>query len=104
MNSAAQSLDVAKTILSQLGGAGNLAMMCGCKDFAADVNSVQFKVGSNAKKVTACRVVLEPSDTYTVEFYAGRGLKMRKTAEHSDVYADQLRKFFETETGMYLSF
>jgi hypothetical protein len=98
------ALTVAQTILSQLGGAGRLAMMCGCKNFLADENSVQFKVGSNAKKVTACRVVLEPSDTYTVEFYAGRGVNIRKVSECSDVYADSLRSMFESKTGMYLSF
>ena len=81
-----------------------MAVMCGCKDFAGDDNSVQFKVGTNGKKVTACRIVLEPSDTYTVQFFKGRGVHMKKAAEHCDVYADQLRKFFETETGMYLTF
>ena len=105
MNTANEAaLTVAQTILSQLGGTGLLAMMCGCKNFLADENSVQFKVGSNAKKVTACRIVLDASDTYTVEFYAGRGLNIRKVSECSDVYADMLRGMFESKTGMYLSF
>jgi len=106
MNSAAQQteLTVAQTILSQLGGAGTLAMMCGCKQFLGDENSVQFKVGTNGKKVTVCRIVIDPSDTYTVEFYAGRGINLRKVYECSDVYADMLREIFETQTGMYLSF
>lgn len=98
MNSQAQQTDlsVAETILSQLGGNRRLAVMCGCKDFAGDSNSVQFRVGSNGKKVTA-------SDTYTVEFYAGRGSNMRKVYEASDIYADALRGIFEAQTGMYLS-
>jgi hypothetical protein len=105
MNTANETaLTVAQTILAQLGGTGRLAMMCGCKQFMADSNSVLFKVGSNAKKVTACRVVLDPSDTYTVEFYAGRGLNIRKVSECSDVYADMLREIFESKTGMYLTF
>lgn len=106
MNSAAQQTDltVAETILNQLGGTGRLAMMCGCKDFAGDTSSVQFKVGKNTKKVTACRVVLDPTDTYTVEFYVGRGLNIRKTSESSLIYADQLRPLFEEQTGMYLTF
>jgi hypothetical protein len=103
MNSAA-SLQVAETILQQLGGARMLGMMCGCKDFGGTENSVQFKIGSNEKKVTLCRIVLDPSDTYTVEFYAGRGLKIRKVWEMSDVYADSLMDIFEAQTGMYLTF
>jgi hypothetical protein len=105
MNTANETtLTVAQTILAQLGGAGRLAMMCGCKGFLGDDNSVQFKVGSNPKKVTACRVVLDASDTYTVEFYAGRGLNIRKVSECSDVYADSFRAMFESKTGMYLTF
>lgn len=95
--------NVAKTILAQLGGAGSMAAMCGCKDFLADEKSIQFKVGRNEKNISACRVVLDPSDTYTVEFYQGRGLKMRKCRELSNVYADSLRNLFEQTTGMYLS-
>ena len=96
-------LVVAETILSQMGGKRALAVLCGCKDFAGDEASVQFKVGSNGKKVTACRVVLDASDTYTVEFFAGRGAHMRKVYDCSDVYADSLRGIFEAQTGMYLS-
>lgn len=105
MNNAQQTeLTVAQTILSQLGGAGTLAMMCGCSQFAGDEASVQFKVGWNAKRVTACRIVLDPSDTYTVEFYAGRGVSMRKVHESADIYCDALRGLFEAQTGMYLTF
>lgn len=98
------NLEVAQTILNQLGGNGRLAMMCGCKDFAGDSTSVQFKIGTNGKRVTCCRIVLDPSDTYTVTFYSGRGVKMREAVSHSDVYADMLRHLFERETGMYLTF
>lgn len=98
-----ETLQVAETILQQLGGSGILAMMCGCKDFAGSADSVQFKVGSNEKRVSLCRIVLDPSDTYTVEFYKGRGVNLKKVRELSDVYADSLRDIFEAETGMYLT-
>ena len=105
MNAATQQADlsVAQTILNQLGGNRRLAVMCGCKDFAGDSSSVQFKVGGNAKKVTLCRVVLDADDTYTVEFYAGRGVHLHKVNESSGVYCDALRGIFEAQTGMYLS-
>jgi hypothetical protein len=99
----AASLQVAETILQQLGGSGILGMMCGCKDFVGSADSVQFKIGSNEKRVSLCRIVLDPSDTYTVEFYKGRGVNMKKVRELSDVYADSLKDIFETETGMYLT-
>lgn len=97
------NMQVAETILSQLGGAGRLRAMCGCKDFGAGDQSLQFKVGSNAKKVTACVVTLEPSDTYRVTFFTGRGVNMREARRIEDVYADSLVAVFESETGMYLS-
>ncbi len=100
----AANLQVAETILQQLGGAGRLRMFAGCKDFAGDENSVQFKVGKNEKKVTCCRIVLDASDTYTVVFYAGRSVNLKKVYECSDVYNDSLVSIFEAQTGMYLSF
>lgn len=95
---------VAQTILNQLGGVGRLAMMCGCKDFVSSPSSVSFKVGTNAKKVSAMIITLDPSDTYTVAFFKGRGINMTKAEELSDVYAEDLKRIFESSTGMYLSF
>lgn len=103
MNAAAADLTVAETILSQLGGPSRLAAMCGCKDFVGDAKSVYFKVGTNAKKITACSVLLDLDDTYTVIFYVGHGLKLREASAHPGVYCDMLRPLFESQTGMYLS-
>lgn len=94
-------LTVAKTILDQLGGTGVLTMMCGRKGYLGDKDSVSFKVGKNARGVTACRIVLLPSDTYQVTFF-GRSYGIK--SEHTDVYVDVLRDLFERETGMYLTF
>ncbi len=91
-------MTVAKTILDQLGG-GRLVAMTGAKGFIGSENALSFKIGRNAKAVNAVRVVLEPSDTYTVQFF-GRMGKLK--AEVSDVYVENLCKVFETNTGMYL--
>lgn len=104
--------EVANTILDQLGGANRLAMMCGCKDFVGDAKGVWFKVGKGArlggemlgKSVTACAVFLDETDTYTVCFYAGRGVHMQEAYKVPGVYADQLRPIFEAQTGMFLTF
>lgn len=97
-------MQVANTILAQLGGAGLLAMMCGCKNFVGGSNSLTFKVGTNEKKVTAMVITLDPTDTYTVAVFKGRGIGMAKSEELSDVYAEDLKRIFESSTGMYLSF
>lgn len=102
------SRHIAMTILTQMGGVGRLIMMAGCKDFLSLESGVQFFVGSNAKGVNKCRVVLEADDTYTVEF----GNVRRKdgvpthTVKHksTEIYCDQLVSLFEEQTGMYLSF
>lgn len=95
---------VAETILAQLGGFGRLIAMTGAKDFLYDANSVQFRIGSGARKrINRIKVTLDPSDTYTIELYAGRGLKIRTVESFSDVYADSLRATVERATGFYLS-
>ena len=93
--------NVAETIAAQIGN--RAFVMMGAKDILTDGNSLQFKVGGNAKKVTAIRVTLDPSDTYTVETYKGRGLKMAKAAELSGIYCDGLHRGIESLTGLYLS-
>jgi hypothetical protein len=109
---AAESKQVAETILAQMGGAGRLAVMCGCKDFlVVGPGVLQFKIGKGArlggesmgKPVTCCRVALEADDTYTMSFYSGRGMRMKELLSVPQVYADQLRPIFEAQTGMYLS-
>jgi len=95
---------VAQTILNQLGGINRLVMMAGCKGFVAAPTSVHFKLGSNEKKATAMMITLDPTDTYTVKVFKGRGVNMTKSEELSDVYAEDLVRIFEASTGMYLSF
>lgn len=105
MNTTAQNQnEVAQTILAQLGGASRLAMMAGCKDFGASPTSVHFKVGTNAKKIGAMKITLDPNDTYTVKFFTGRGVNLKAGEVLSDVYAEDLVRIFEEKTGMYLSF
>ncbi len=95
------SLQVAQTILEQLGGRRFLAMV-GAKNIAGDESSVQFSIGNGAKnKINKVRVKLEDSDTYTVEFWSIRGAKFDLVSTFSDVYCDQLQEIFTAETGFY---
>lgn len=98
-------LAVANTIVQQIGGVRRLSLMVGASDFVGDENSVQFGF-KGCRKANKCRVVLEPSDTYRVEFwkYNGRTYEMAKVSEFDDIYCDMLTALFEEQTGLYLSF
>lgn len=92
---------VAQTILNQLGGIGRLKAMTGARDFLAAPDGVQFHVGRNAKGVKAISVVLQPEDTYKVTFH---GRKNGDGQVLHDIYAEDLQRIFESETGLYLNF
>ena len=89
-----EKLQIAKTILSQLGGNRFIAMT-GAKRFEYDskgsVVTLQFKIGRNAKQVNIVRInYIKGKDLYEMNFY--KGTKLLKKV--SNVYADQLQKIF----------
>tara|TARA_R110000822_G_scaffold120633_4_gene254163 strand:- start:5038 stop:5352 length:315 start_codon:yes stop_codon:yes gene_type:complete len=101
----AQQLQVAETILQQLGGTRRLSVMTGAKNYVALESGVTFKLGRGAKDgITHVTVELDPSDTYTVRFSRVWGTKVTTKSELSDVYCDQLVELFESRTGFYLTF
>lgn len=91
------------TIQAQIGH--RAFVMMGAKNLLAGANSLGWKVGKNAKKVTHVTVALDPSDTYTLHFQrvTKRGLNVSTIAKVSGVYVDSLHRVIEAETGMYLS-
>ena len=93
----------AKTILEQLGGTRRLMAMIGASDFVFGDRSLQFSFGKAAKGIRKARIELDASDTYTVRFYAGRGLSIREVETCEGVYDDALKRTFESVTGLYLS-
>ena len=98
-----EKLQIAKTILSQLGG-NRFVAMTGAKSFGYDSKgssvSLQFRIGKNAKQVNIVKInYIRGKDLYEMEFY--KGTKLLKKV--SNVYADQLRKIFTKHTGMYTS-
>lgn len=98
------SLQVANTIVQQLGGERRLSAMIGAKDFVGDEVSVTFKWKAKAKNKANClQVILDPDDTYTLRFYKiGRGFDVSVIKEQSGVYADGLIRSFESATGLRL--
>lgn len=95
-------MTVANEILRQLGG-NKFKMMTGAKDFIGADRSLTFKIGRNDEGVSHVRIVLEPSDTYTVEFLQVRKGVRRVKQTVEDVYADSLQAVFTKHTGMYTS-
>ena len=97
--------DAAAVILEQMGGAGRIHAMTGAT-ILVDTNEVSFKLKRGAK-VNYAKVTYNPdADLYDLEFGNVRGgmnFKYTVVAEVSGVYADQRRRIFEKETGLYLS-
>lgn len=98
------TMEVANTILAQLGG-GQFVAMTGSKIFVGSDRALTFKLPARFAKdgITAVRVTLEPSDTYTMEFMKVRGSKVTTIAKVEDVYADMLREVFTAKTGLETS-
>jgi hypothetical protein len=104
------SMTVSNTILAQLGGSRFIAMT-GASSFTGSANALSFKLpgksGFVKNGIRGVRIVLDPSDTYTVAFYAWRkkgGVSDFKIiSEYSDIYAENLRGLFERETGLRTS-
>lgn len=100
----ARNVEIATTIAQQLGGTRRLGVMIGAHGFTAGDNSLSFRFKAKAKNGSnAMRIVLEPSDTYRVEFLSIRGTSVKSKGVFEDVYAEDLRRLFESETGLYLS-
>jgi len=94
---------IAKTILSQMGGSRRLQMMIGAKNFVAGPNWVSFKWPNKQRsKGNMLKVTLRGDDTYDMEFLNAAGYNAKVVKKHSGVYAEDLVGIFERQTGWYL--
>lgn len=101
MSSTINTVEVANTIMGQIGG-HKMRVMCGVKNITTHNVGVKFNIGTGAKAgINTVTIELEPSDTYKVTFWKIRGCKVAKISEHEDIYADMLVELFETETGFF---
>ncbi len=103
MSASAQTtnLDVAHTILQQLGGRRFIAMT-GAKNFTSSEVGLNFKIPSGTAhcNINLVSIVLKPNDTYTVTFMKTRGLDVAVVQEHDMVHCDQLEGLFVRTTGL----
>jgi hypothetical protein len=104
--------NVANIIAEQIGNRA-FAMM-GAKNLLGGPSHLQFKIGTNGKKVTHVTVTLTADDLYTVRFdrvtkigfnaktgAVTGGVKQLQEVERVDV--GQLRRIISEGTGLYLS-
>lgn len=95
-------MQIAHTILDQLGGNKFLAMT-GASNLLGRPDGLSFKVGRNDAKVTHVRVTLTPADEYRIEFINVRGRNVNPLATVEGVHADSLAQVFTRKTGLRVS-
>src|ERR1044071_3829856 len=97
-------MQIAKTILEQIGGSKFIAMT-GAKDFVGGDRMLMFRLPAKFAKdgINKVRIVLAENDTYTVSFFKLRGMDCKVIAERDNVYFDAMPVVFEQVTGLALS-
>ena len=99
-------MTVSETIIEQLGGVSILSMMIGLKKIITEPNAVQliFPLPKHKGAVNKVRIFLNGLDLYDIEFirFNKRGHKV--ISKEENVYAEDLKDFFERGTGLYIRF
>ena len=97
---------IANTIVAQLGGLGRLGMFIGLKSVITEKNGLTlvFPKPKHKGAVNRVRITLNGLDLYDLQFIRTHGKSAKVVKEDSDVYAEDLKGFFERGTGLYLSF
>jgi hypothetical protein len=98
-----ERLQMAQTILAQMGGTGKLRAMVGATVFLALDAGVQFSFKGSDQANTCVVKYDEAFDLYTMELWAIQGASAEKVFDVDGLYFDMLVDTFEDETGLYLS-
>ena len=96
-----RDIEVANTILQQIGGMGALKMMTGAYNFIALKNGVSFRIKN--QRANYIKIMLTSMDLYDVEIGRIRGFKYTIVEKAEGLYFDQLKGFIEKVTGMTLT-
>lgn len=103
-------MNVAETILNQLGGNKFLAMT-GAKGLGGWDTGLQFSLPARFAKngIRRVRIELTPADLYNVTFYKSKRERVApcvtipgfiEVERHEMIYADQLQPLFTQATGL----
>lgn len=102
-----RDMQIANTIIEQMGGLRRIALFTGAYEFTACKNGVFFRIpgkGFAKDSINLVSVTLTPSDEYDMTFSRIRGGKIKEIKKYEGVYCDQLVELFQDTTGLYLSF
>jgi len=94
--------EIAKIILSQLGGTSRLNAMLGVKQFCSVENgvSIKYKVAS---PVNYIKIILNGLDLYDIEMGKIRGNTYKIINSVSDVYVEDMKNIIEDTCKVRLS-
>lgn len=100
------NMEIANTILDQIGGAGRVKAFIGVKQYVAIENGLQVNFKAKAaNSANIFQVILDPSDTYTLKFFRARGIDCKPIGRDiSGIYCDQLKGIIEEKLGLRLTF
>lgn len=94
---------VAKTIFQQFGGNRSMMMIGGKAHTLTGGKGIGIKwPNKQRKKGNYVEIVLKPDDTYKMTFFNLTTKAKKKVKEFDGIYADQLVKLFEKQTGWFL--
>ena len=91
----------ASTILAQLSPQGHrgLKTMLGAGPFLATPNSVKFRF-KGSRSLNLAEIQLNGEDTYDITLGRIKGSDYTEVSRHTGIYAEDLRRTFEDETGL----
>ncbi|WP_241190963.1 hypothetical protein, partial [Enterobacter asburiae] len=97
------SIEIANTILSQLGG-NRFTVMTGAKNYMALKSGLQLDLPKKAHYVkngiSRLWIELTPADTYTIKAWKIRGMNAQLVDTIENVYCDELQSTFTELTGL----
>jgi hypothetical protein len=94
-------MEIAKTILRQLGG-NRFVVMTGSKNFVASDNGLTMKLTRNKAKAKWLKITLNGKDLYDMDFVSNdKDYNIITKVKYEDIYFDQLQEIFTQATGLY---
>jgi hypothetical protein len=95
-------MDIARTILSQLGGK-RFIVMTGAKTLLAHKDGLSFRLPRCSSGINYVKITLNGLDLYNLECGSVRKDTYTVRASESDVHVEDLRTIFTSHTGLYTS-